>query len=143
MKLSEIMASGDIGVRSLPGCWRGHRLNKHRKKRRKKAFHPPEYFFTTAMNNSSCAQARWVSAGLNLVAMFDLCSRERTAYTEYDLSSTVHYYLNSQFRRFGLHHSRRYLVQKGSGSLIISEEEDLLAGTFRQDRTYHFPQKLN
>jgi len=28
MKLSEIMASGDIGVRSLPGCWRGHRLNK-------------------------------------------------------------------------------------------------------------------
>ena len=32
MKLSEIMASGDIGVRSLPGCWRGHHhLNKHRK----------------------------------------------------------------------------------------------------------------
>jgi len=33
MKLSEIMASGDIGVRSLLGCWRGLRLNKRRKKK--------------------------------------------------------------------------------------------------------------
>ena len=31
MKLSEIMASGGIGVRSLPGGWRRHRLNKRRK----------------------------------------------------------------------------------------------------------------
>ncbi|CAM9915660.1 unnamed protein product [Heterosigma akashiwo] len=32
MKLPEIMASaGDIGVRSLPGCSRGHRLSQRRK----------------------------------------------------------------------------------------------------------------
>jgi len=66
MKLSEIMASGDIGVRSLPGCWRGHRLNKRRKEKKKPAAHTTKpaaqslIFYPSSQKTPGLGSTTWI-----------------------------------------------------------------------------------